>query len=129
MDWGLAFGYALIVFWSVKTFTHFSKLEKELKLAGHEYQSGGNVFLLFALLPWFIRKAEREWMDEQKRVREGSEQLCEGGDEGVNVPNWVGCSCFSCTDGWPTWLRQLPDDDFRRLAPAFASRVDAGGSN
>jgi len=124
---GIWVGYALIIAWTVRALIHSTRLERELEKSGAKFTTGNHWFLLFALLPWFFRKAERDWIDEQERTRNINQQLRENANKEQDIPDWVDCHCFSCTDGWPSWERQLRNDHLGRNATAhFVGSVGRG---
>ena len=69
-DW---VAYAFILFTSIRSFLHFSNLDRELKEEGREFGIGYWKIVLVLFLPWAIRQAEKDYINEQKNNRQGSQ--------------------------------------------------------
>jgi uncharacterized membrane protein YbhN (UPF0104 family) len=61
--------YFLVLFLLIKSFSHSSRLEQKLKKDGRVFGDSGQFFLvaLVLLFPWAIRKAEKDYVEEQNK--------------------------------------------------------------
>lgn len=124
MDWYEIIWVPVIVWWTVHTLIRAYRLERAALI------EGVNVKVNFLPLWDFItfknqwRKAEREWICEQERVRKSGQQLCSGGDGGENFSDGLGGVGVVGSYGGQAGFGQLSDDDFRRVASPFDDRFD-----
>jgi len=65
-DWLM---WSVFMFWSLRTFAHFYKAEKKMKDEGREFGVDFSGLFFMLLLPWAIRRAEKEFIREQKDNR------------------------------------------------------------
>ena len=65
-DW---LAYAFVLFILVKSFSHFSAVEKKIETEQRDFGFQPWKILSVLLLPWAIRKAEKDYASEQKNDR------------------------------------------------------------
>jgi hypothetical protein len=68
-DWVIYFG--LITVWSFSLARDVRTI-KAMKAEGREFGSAGLALLSVLLLPWAMRQAEKEYINEQKEHRKGN---------------------------------------------------------